>query len=107
MGLIAVASAYLKNRKQWESICDRCALCCHERSLEGGALVVSLSEPCEFLDESSGLCRVYEERFTCQPRCRKITLRRALFDEYMPPSCAYVRLFRPLLHTAQNDDADF
>lgn len=106
MGFFAIAAAYAQHRKRWEDICDRCAFCCHERSLEGGTLIVSLSEPCDFLDEESGLCRVYERRFACQPRCRKITLRRALFDKYMPPSCAYVRLFRPLLHTRSKEGFD-
>jgi uncharacterized cysteine cluster protein YcgN (CxxCxxCC family) len=40
-------------------------------------------------------CRVYERRFKTYFRCRRVTLRMALFAPYLPPSCGYVRALRP------------
>jgi len=98
MGVRAVVKEYLRQREHWDQICDRCSICCHERELtDEGELAVNWSAPCEFLDEKTALCSVYEDRFRCCPRCRKVTLLTALFNKTLPPSCAYVRTFRPLL----------
>jgi uncharacterized cysteine cluster protein YcgN (CxxCxxCC family) len=86
---------YRKWRKNWDSLCLRCGLCCYERSLSrDGTVAVNLSSPCEFLNEDSCLCRVYANRFLLCPDCRRVNLFRALFHRYLPGSCAYVRVFR-------------
>ncbi|WP_283169606.1 hypothetical protein [Curtanaerobium respiraculi] len=99
MGVIAVVRQYLSVRTRWEDICDRCTLCCHERDVDpDGNVMVDWCAPCEFLDEEARACTVYDRRLDACDRCRKVGLRSALFDGHLPPSCAYVRMFRPLLH---------
>ncbi|MCL1818919.1 MAG: hypothetical protein FWG35_08295 [Spirochaetaceae bacterium] len=91
-----VFAEYKKWRKDWDALCGRCGLCCYERDLSrSGEVAVDLSRPCEFLDEDSRLCRVYENRFRVCPDCQKVNLFRALFHRRLPPSCAYARTFRP------------
>ncbi len=80
-------------------------MCCHEHGLdEEGEPFVNLMEACEFYDENTGLCTCYDTRFEKQPRCRKVTLRRALFDRSMPPGCAYVRHFRALIQKQEEPE---
>ena len=79
----------------WDDICDCCGMCCYEREVdECGDVAVDLSAPCEFLDESTRRCSVYENRFDKCERCCRLTPRIALFGDHLPPSCAYVRAFR-------------
>ncbi|MDR2589292.1 MAG: hypothetical protein LBC67_07690 [Spirochaetales bacterium] len=90
-----IFSEYRRWKKDWDSLCGRCGLCCYERSLSsGGEVAVNMSEPCEFLDEDTRLCRVYESRFRACPDCRSVNIFRALFHRFLPSSCAYVRTFR-------------
>lgn len=79
----------------WDDVCDCCGMCCYEREVdEYGDVAVDLSAPCEFLDESTRRCTVYENRFDKCERCCRLTPRIALFGDHLPPSCAYVRAFR-------------
>ena len=90
-----VFAEYRKWRKDWDSLCSRCGLCCYERDVSrSGKVAVNLSQPCEYLDEDSRLCRVYKDRFRICSDCQKVNLFRALFHRSLPPSCAYARVFR-------------
>lgn len=85
-----------RRRAEWEGICDRCGLCCYDRKrVFGRGVVILWQRPCPYLQISSGLCKVYEKRFAACRDCRKVTIFHALFDRYMPKSCAYVRRYRP------------
>lgn len=75
--------------KEWEELCSRCGLCCHEKVVGKDELVI-LSETCEFLDPETRLCKVYEDRFEKCPRCRKVNLARAMLAPYLPETCSYV-----------------
>lgn len=82
-------------RTDWDGVCDRCGLCCYERTVEDdGAVGIDFSRPCEFLDEDTMLCRTYETRFDACEGCRRLTPLTALFGKHLPPTCAYVRAFR-------------
>ncbi len=76
---------------KWEDICSRCGLCCHEKVIFPEALVIDLSAPCEFYDEKSHSCTVYEHRFESCSRCEKVTPFMAAFGSSLPESCAYVK----------------
>ena len=76
-------------------MCERCGACCCKRTLQPtGEVIVDFSSTCEFLDNETRLCRVFEKRFSTYSYCGKLTIFRALFDPYLPPCCAYVKTFR-------------
>jgi uncharacterized protein len=84
-----------RRRAEWDAICDRCGLCCYDRKrVFGKGVVILWRRPCPYLQISSGLCKVYSRRFSVCRDCRKVTIFHALFDRYMPESCAYVERFR-------------
>jgi uncharacterized cysteine cluster protein YcgN (CxxCxxCC family) len=92
---VRIFSEYRKWRKNWDGLCDRCGLCCYERNLSRiGEVAVNLSSPCEFLDEETRLCSVFQNRFRKCPDCQSVNFFRALFHRLLPPSCAYARTFR-------------
>ena len=74
----------------WENKCHRCGLCCHEKVLYSGQLVIDLDSWCEFFDPKTKQCKIYAERFIRSLRCKKMTRLRAMFASYLAPSCAYV-----------------
>ena len=79
----------------WDDACLRCGMCCYEREVdEDGSVGIDFSAPCEFLDEDSRLCRVYDERFTRCERCRHLTPATVTFGKHLPPTCGYVLRFR-------------
>jgi len=82
--------------RRWESLCRRCGLCCYEKVRGAdGTWVLDLSRPCPWLDESDHSCRIYSRRLAVYPRCRRITVLRALFAGYLPANCGYVEALRP------------
>lgn len=90
---VAALRAWLDG--SWDDACSRCGLCCYEREVdEDGNVAVNLGAPCEFLDERSRTCRVYDERFERCDRCHRLTPRVVLFSDHLPPSCGYLRKFR-------------
>lgn len=95
MGFLKGMATYLFRCDEWENLCERCGLCCYERTVcDDGEMTIDLNAPCEFLDVETNLCTVYPERFDRCPACTKITLRMAASKYFLPPTCAYRRLFR-------------
>ena len=99
--------------RRWDSICQRCGLCCHEKHYTSlwskrppdcapsasKRFFVDLTDPCPFLGEDNG-CTIYPQRFKIYPYCKRLTPFHALFCGYLPADCAYVqrlRFWRPLL----------
>ncbi len=87
--------AAARRRARWEALCRRCGLCCYEKEIRGRTVITHLGEPCRYLDIASRRCTVYERRFTACPDCHRMTVIHALFVRWLPPSCGYVRRFRP------------
>lgn len=76
--------------KWWEDICTGCGLCCHQKTRIGRrCYLLDLDGRCGHLGDD-GRCLVYDKRFSVCPSCRKMTLPRAMFASWLPPSCAYV-----------------
>lgn len=97
--------------KKWDSYCHNCSLCCYEKIYKNGECVIILNRPCSFLDVENKICMIYKDRFKRNSLCRKMTLKTAMFSDFLPPSCGYVRKFRkfnfiksPLI---QNSVGDF
>ncbi len=83
-----------RRRQWWESLCHRCGLCCYQKEIRGGRVRVQMDSPCRFLDLSTGLCVVYENRFRMCPECRKMRYWHARFSRWLPDSCGYVQHYR-------------
>jgi len=92
--MLRIIAEYKKWSKNWDDLCDRCGLCCYDRCVSRGKVVIDYSSACEFLDQETRLCRVFESRFSKHPDCGRVNIIRALFHRYLPPDCAYVRTFR-------------
>lgn len=107
--------------RSWESHCKRCGLCCHEKVIINNTLYIDLDSYCEHYDVKTKTCKIYAKRFVDSVRCKKVTLSKAMFAPYLPPTCGYVewaklkhirfssiRMLR-LIHSKQppsNEDGD-
>lgn len=78
---------------EWESLCDGCGRCClHKLEDEDTAEVFYTDIACQLLDTTSCRCNDYPDRFNQVPDCLKV---RPLDEQklnWLPASCAYVRL---------------
>lgn len=93
--LFQIFKEWLKWRKDWDSLCNRCGKCCYARSVRrGGRVVIHYSSPCENFDTETKLCKIYEERFKKCDHCGKVDLYTALFNPTLPKDCAYLKTFR-------------
>ncbi len=85
---------------EWELICDHCGLCCLYKIDDydtGEYLLTRVA--CPFLDQESGNCTTYAERFEKMPTCARISPRALdLARFWMPKHCAYRCIYerRPL-----------
>ncbi|MCL2792870.1 MAG: hypothetical protein FWD87_07240 [Spirochaetaceae bacterium] len=82
--------------KWWENLCNKCGFCCLKKEYVNGAWIINSNNPCEYLDVKSNLCFVYEERFKICPECKKMTIFEALFEDFLPITCGYVKFFRKI-----------
>jgi uncharacterized cysteine cluster protein YcgN (CxxCxxCC family) len=82
-------------RDEWESLCDGCGRCClHKlRDDETGTLAFT-TVACHQLDLHSCGCRDYANRQRHVPDCVNLTAEALREIDWLPPSCAYVRLAR-------------
>jgi uncharacterized protein len=71
-----------------EDICNRCGKCCYYKQ-KIGKIPVFTNMHCEFLDENTNLCTVYENRFKMKPDC--MTVDQAIRTKALPNSCPYVK----------------
>jgi uncharacterized cysteine cluster protein YcgN (CxxCxxCC family) len=71
-----------------DSLCRRCGRCCYKK-LDIGGVVYMTPFPCDFLDEKTRLCTVYERRHEVNPACLGVEegIRRHAF----PADCPYVK----------------
>ncbi len=58
--------------------------------------IIDFNDPCEYLDIESNLCFVYEKRFKLCADCRKMTIFKALFVDFLPDNCGYVDFLRKI-----------
>lgn len=77
--------------EEWESLCDRCGLCCLHRlqGEEENDPVLTTRVICRGFDTGCGQCRDYTNRFSIVEGCTQLTpLLTAEFD-WLPATCAY------------------
>lgn len=91
----SIFSEYRKWYKNWDDLCARCGRCCYAKSYESdGTVVHDYTDPCQFLDEETKLCTVFETRYEKNEQCGSVNLFRALFSPLLPAGCAYAKAFR-------------
>ena len=79
--------------EEWESLCDGCGLCCLVKIKdEDSDEIFNTSVCCKLLDIKNCRCNDYKNRFEKAPGCTKLTLENLPEMNWLPKSCAYVRL---------------
>ena len=73
----------------WESLCERCGLCCFEKSEDENGTVFFTSTPCRYLDVTTRQCVIYDKRFDINPECVKLTEELVRTLPWLHDDCAY------------------
>lgn len=83
------------NRAEWESLCDGCGKCCLNKleDAETGEIFPT-NVACKLLDRRSGRCTDYRNRKARVPECVRLTPARLETIEWLPSTCAYLKLHR-------------
>lgn len=75
---------------EWESLCDRCALCCRLKEEDGITGAVYFTNiACRLLDPETCRCGDYENRRAIVPECIQLTPNNVGSLKWLPTSCAY------------------
>jgi hypothetical protein len=85
---------------EWESLCDGCGKCCLVKIQDAQTERIYFTDvACTLLDCNTGRCKNYVNRQTFVPDCVKLSKDNLDDLEWMPPDCAYRRLYehKPLL----------
>jgi uncharacterized cysteine cluster protein YcgN (CxxCxxCC family) len=79
--------------QEWESLCDGCGRCCLQKIIcEDEHLVRYTRVACRLLDVDSCQCTNYWRRQSIVPECISLTADNIDEFDWLPDSCAYVRV---------------
>ena len=78
----------------WEEACNRCGLCCFEKSVDLRGRFVTTKIPCRHLDIINRECRVYHKRLDVGEGCVKLTPEVVAESDWLPADCAYRKVGR-------------
>jgi len=79
---------------EWESLCDGCGKCCLNKleEIEGDGRTFYTDVGCRLLDGQTCRCGDYAHRLEQVDDCVRLTPESLKEINWLPPSCAYVRL---------------
>ena len=78
------------SRAEWESLCDGCGRCCLHKLRDAETDALAYTEvACRLLDLHSCQCSDYAARKKRVPDCVKLTPKKLVAIDWLPPSCAY------------------
>nr|WP_228290918.1 YcgN family cysteine cluster protein [Shewanella cyperi] len=81
--------------QEWESLCDGCGKCCLNKIIDDDTdELYYTNAACKLLDRDECRCRHYTERFSYVPGCAAITVDNIGQLDWLPESCAYIRLYK-------------
>jgi uncharacterized cysteine cluster protein YcgN (CxxCxxCC family) len=73
----------------WDDLCKRCGSCCLEKIENDNGTIFYTQTPCRYLDVVNRECRVFDNRFTINPECMKLTPELVETLRWLPPDCGY------------------
>ena len=77
-------------KAEWESLCDHCGICCLHSVQDGKTGKIKfLSVACQFLDESTCRCMIYEDRLNVEADCERLSPDKIKRIKKLPKTCAY------------------
>ncbi len=80
---------------EWEALCDGCAKCCLEKLEDADTGEIHYTDvACRLLDLETCRCKNYKNRKRIVPECVTMSPETLPKIRWMPPTCAYVRLFK-------------
>lgn len=80
---------FMISSQQWEEVCEHCGRCCYEKYDYHGKIFYS-DIPCQYLDQETNLCRIYERRSELNPDCVHLTPK-LVRSGILPDDCPYVK----------------
>ena len=77
-------------KKEWESLCDGCGLCCLNKiEDEDSGEYYYTNVACSLLDAGSGRCMEYSGRTALKYDCLQLTAKNIEDINWLPLTCAY------------------
>ena len=73
----------------WESLCERCGLCCFEKIEDESGTIFFTQTPCRYLDVVTRQCRIYSRRFAINPACIQLTPELVEKLHWLHDECGY------------------
>ena len=73
----------------WEDRCRQCGACCFEKIENERGTIFYTRIPCRYLEVVTRRCRIYENRFSINPECVKLTEELVATLRWLPPDCGY------------------
>ncbi len=90
----------------WESLCQRCGLCCFEKTVDRRGRCQITRVPCRHLDVVTRSCRVYHKRLEVGESCVKLTPRLVAKADWLPEECAYREMWGSVTADTGDELAD-
>lgn len=76
-------------KASWESLCNRCGLCCFEKIEDENGTIFFTATPCRYLDVTTRECKIYDRRFKINPDCIHLTPELVKELQWLHDECGY------------------